>query len=197
VLALAALLPPFFLARNGYKVDVFEKNSAPGGRCSQLIRNGYRFDLGASMLIMPGIYRQVFDSLGIPLFDDPDIRPMDELYKIYFDNQKVLSFTSSENEMQRQLEKFEPGSFKQAQRYVRQGYGFYKTGINELIGRNYDHLFQFITPKNTMLLFRLKTFISNYSYASKFLRVNTFGWPIPFRTSTLAKALLMPLHFFQ
>jgi phytoene desaturase (3,4-didehydrolycopene-forming) len=45
-----------YLAKNGYSVAVFEKNSAPGGRCGQLIHEGHRFDLGATMLIMPGIY---------------------------------------------------------------------------------------------------------------------------------------------
>ena len=35
-----------YLAKNGYSVNVYEKNSAPGGRCGQLIRDGHRFDLG-------------------------------------------------------------------------------------------------------------------------------------------------------
>ena len=55
-----------YLAKNGYNVTVYEKNSAPGGRCGQLIRDGHRFDLGATMLMMPDIYREIFDSLGIP-----------------------------------------------------------------------------------------------------------------------------------
>ena len=49
-----------YLARNGYKVDIFEKNSSPGGRCGQLISNGHRFDLGATMLMMPEIYRESY-----------------------------------------------------------------------------------------------------------------------------------------
>jgi len=38
------------------------------------------------MLMMPGIYTDVFNSLGIPLFERKDIYPLDDLYKIYFDN---------------------------------------------------------------------------------------------------------------
>lgn len=56
-----------YLAKNGYKVSVYEKNSSPGGRCGQLIRDGHRFDLGATMMMMPGIYHEVFGSLGIGL----------------------------------------------------------------------------------------------------------------------------------
>jgi phytoene dehydrogenase-like protein len=44
-----------YLAKGGYSVSIYEKNSSPGGRCGQLVRDGHRFDLGATMLLMPGI----------------------------------------------------------------------------------------------------------------------------------------------
>ena len=69
-----------YLAKKGYEVSVYEKNSTPGGRCGQLIREGHRFDLGATMLMMPGIYREIFDSLGIPLFENNKIIPLGNLY---------------------------------------------------------------------------------------------------------------------
>jgi phytoene dehydrogenase-like protein len=34
-----------YLSKNGYIVDIYEKNSSPGGRCGQLVREGHRFDL--------------------------------------------------------------------------------------------------------------------------------------------------------
>lgn len=40
----AGITSAIFLAEGGYSVDVFEKNSTPGGRCSQLIKEGHRFD---------------------------------------------------------------------------------------------------------------------------------------------------------
>ena len=56
-----------FLAQNGYKVEIYEKNSNPGGRCGQMEREGHRFDLGASILLMPSIYRTVFSAMGIDM----------------------------------------------------------------------------------------------------------------------------------
>jgi phytoene desaturase len=159
-----------FLAKNGYKVTVFEKNASPGGRCGQLVANNYRFDLGATMLIMPGIYRQVFGSLGISLFENGDILPLDELYTIFFDDNTELTFSPDENIMQSQLEKIEPGSSVKASDYVKKGYDIFKIGINQLIAKNYNNAFQFINFKNTLLLIKLKTYISNYAYAKKFFR---------------------------
>ena len=159
-----------YLAKNGYKVDIYEKNSAPGGRCGQMITQGYRFDLGATMLMMPGIYRRVFQSLGISLFEDGDVKPLENLYSIYFDDNTILDFTSDETRMRNQLEAIEPGSFEKSREYISKGYSIFKTGVDQFIGRNFYHLFQFANFKNIGLLIRLKTYISNASYTRKFFR---------------------------
>jgi Phytoene dehydrogenase and related proteins len=117
-----------YLAKNGYSVTVFEKNSTPGGRCGQMIRDGHRFDLGATMLVMPEIYQEIFKSLGIPLFENNEIKPLDNLYKIYFDNNDVLAFTTDKEKMKIQLEKIEPGSFEKSLKYVADGYEIFQMG---------------------------------------------------------------------
>ena len=157
-----------YLAKNGYSVAVFEKNSAPGGRCGQLIREGHRFDLGATMLMMPGIYREIFDTLGIPLFENNDIKPLENLYKIYFDNNDILAFSTNKEKMQIQLEKIEKGSFAKSQKYVAKGYEIFQTGMNKLIGRNFDNIFQFANFRNIGMLIKLKTYISNWRYVKNF-----------------------------
>lgn len=159
-----------YLAKNGYIVTVFEKNSAPGGRCGQLIRDGHRFDLGATMLLMPGIYRQVFSELGINLFEGKDILPLKELYTIWFDNGEKIDFTSDEQRMKEQLEKIEPGSFEESRKYVTAGYNIFRLGMAKLVGRNFYNILQFANFKNIGLLIKLKTYISNWKYARKFFR---------------------------
>jgi phytoene desaturase len=157
-----------YLVKKGYSVSVFEKNSAPGGRCGQLIREGHRFDLGATMLMMPAIYREIFESLGIPLFENTDIKPLDNLYKIYFDNNDVIAFSSDKEKMKNQLEKIEPGSYAKSQKYVEDGYEIFQIGMNKLIGRNFDNIFQFANFRNIAMLIKLKTYISNWKYVKKF-----------------------------
>ena len=159
-----------YLAKAGYKVDIYEKNSTPGGRCGQLIREGHRFDLGATMLMMPGIYRDIFGSLGIPLFEDGEMTPLEDLYKIYFDNNEILAFSPDKEKMKAQLEKIEPGSFEKSQKYVTDGYEIFKIGIGKLIGRNFYNIFQFANLRNIGMLIKIKAYISNYRYVKKFFR---------------------------
>jgi phytoene desaturase len=157
-----------YLAKKGYSVSVFEKNSSPGGRCGQLIREGHRFDLGATMLMMPAIYREIFETLGIPLFENTEIKPLDDLYKIYFDNNDVIAFSADKEKMRNQLEKIEPGSYAKSQKYVEDGYEIFQIGMTKLIGRNFDNIFQFANFRNIGMLIKLKTYISNWKYVKKF-----------------------------
>jgi phytoene desaturase len=159
-----------YLAKEGYKVTVYEKNSSPGGRCGQLIRDGHRFDLGATMLLMPGIYRRVFGELGIGLFEGKEIVPLEDLYTIWFDDGEKIDFTSDESRMKDQLEKIEPGSFEKSKKYVTAGYNIFSLGMDKLVGRNFYNLLQFANFKNIGLLIKLKTYISNWNYARKFFR---------------------------
>lgn len=157
-----------YLAKKGYIVSVYEKNSEPGGRCGQLIREGHRFDLGATMLMMPGIYHEVFDSLGIRLDEGIDIVPMVNLYKIFFSDGSCLDFTSDKERMKLQLEKIELGSFKKSEEYVSRGYEIFRLGIDKLIGRNFYNLFQMVNLKNIPLLFKIKAFTPHIKYAKRY-----------------------------
>jgi len=82
-----------YLARNGYSVEIFEKNNFPGGRFGQLTRDGYRFDMGATMMLMPEVYRDIFRTLGTELEDELSVTEMEDLYTLWFDNG---SFTTTE-----------------------------------------------------------------------------------------------------
>jgi phytoene desaturase len=159
-----------YLAKNGYSVDVYEKNSSPGGRCSQLTRDGHRFDLGATMLLMPDIYRSVFESLGLDFEGSLSLKPLENLYNIYFDDNQILEFTTDQKRMKEQLERIEPGSFRKSEEYVSKGYSIFKLSMGKLIDRNFYNLFQFVKPANVPLLFKIRAFTSHYRYARQFFK---------------------------
>lgn len=157
-----------FLAKNGFKVKVYEKNTAPGGRCGRIIREGHRFDLGATIFLMPNIYREVFQSMGLKLEECFEIIPLETLYTLYFSDGNKIAFSSNLNKMQSQLESIEPGSFRKLMFYIASGYHKYLLSIKELIGRNFYHLFEFVNLKNVLLLLKLTVHIRHNRYAGRF-----------------------------
>lgn len=158
------------LAGNGFDVTVYEKNSAPGGRASQLVRDGHRFDLGATIFLMPEIYRDAFAGMGINLDEFIEFIPMDTLYQLYFDDGSILDFTTDDKKMEAQLEAIEPGSYRKMKSYLAQGYGFLQIGLSRLLGRNFYRLFDFVNPGNIGLLIQLKAYLRHQTFAGRFFR---------------------------
>lgn len=159
-----------YLAKNGYEVNIYEKNSGPGGRCGQLIHEGHRFDLGATMLLMPGVYKEVFESLGLNFRLLLEPKQLEDIYKLYFDNGDELVFTTDLKKMEAQHEAVEKGSFRSAESYVAEGYNFYKIAHKNLIGRNFYNIFEFATIKNMFMLFKLKTYLTHQKYVKRFFK---------------------------
>jgi phytoene desaturase len=159
-----------YLARQGYSVTVYEKNPFPGGRCSQLIRDGHRFDLGATIYLMPGVYDKIFESLGIKREEFFDSTPLPTLYSIYNDDGTSIAFTSDKTKLYNQLESFEKGSSAKAEKVISEGYENFNLATDHLLGRNFYNLFQFMTLRNANLLIRLNAHLRHTSYIKKFFR---------------------------
>ena len=52
------------LGKSGYRVDVYEKNDAVGGRIAVVEQDGFTFDLGPSWYLMPEVFAQYYELLG-------------------------------------------------------------------------------------------------------------------------------------
>jgi phytoene desaturase len=159
-----------YLAREGYKVSVYEKNSAPGGRCGQILRDGHRFDLGATMLLMPGIYKEVFSSLGMNLEECLELKKLSTAYTIYFDDGTEIALSHNKDKMEELLESIEKGSFAKYLEYISEGYRFFQFALRKLLARNFYHFFEFINFKNLGLLLKLKIHIKHFTYAGRFFK---------------------------
>lgn len=66
---IAGLATSIRLAAKGMKVDVYEKNSYPGGKLSEIQVGKYRFDAGPSLFTMPHYLEDTFQSAGLKLSD--------------------------------------------------------------------------------------------------------------------------------
>lgn len=54
------------LATQGHKVTVFEKNTYPGGKLSEMQLQGYRFDKGPSLLTLPNLIDELTELCSYP-----------------------------------------------------------------------------------------------------------------------------------
>ena len=150
------------LACAGYSVTVLEKNATPGGRCGQLVRDGHRFDTGATLFLMPEVFAETYAALGTRMADHLDLRRIDPTYRIRFGDGTELALTSDLNALQAQLEAIEPGSFGGVLRYLVEGHRHYHLSLQRFVGRNFYSLLDYFSLKNLPLLFELKALVNHY-----------------------------------
>jgi phytoene desaturase len=91
------------LAGRGYQVEVFEKNPWLGGKAAQLQEQGFRFDMGPTILIQPSVLRRVFLEAGRDLDDYIKMVRLDPQWRCFFDNGSVLDLKHDVGEMAIQL----------------------------------------------------------------------------------------------
>jgi phytoene desaturase len=157
------------LARKGYHVTIFEKNVHPGGRCGTYVKDGHRFDIGATFLMMPGVYEEAFSAVGKSMSDELTLYRMDPVYRVKFPGDKEISFTSDMAKLQDQFEQIEEGSYGRFLKLMSKGFEIYKKSM-PLIDRNFFRFFDFSLIKYPFLLFKYKAFHNQYNYISKFFK---------------------------
>ena len=158
------------LARHGYEVTMAEKCQRPGGRCGRMVVNGYHFDTGVTLFLMPELYAQTFTALGERMEDHLDLRRIDPTYHLYFKDDSKLQLTSNLGAMQAQLEAIEPGSFGQFLSYIREGHRHYELSLLHLVTRDFRSLPEFLNIKNLLLFLRLKLFTIHTSYVDRYFK---------------------------
>ncbi len=107
-----SLTAAMLLAHHGYEVDVFENQSYLGGRTSDFMLDGYRFDLGPTFLMMNYIMEEVFELTGRNVHDYMDIRSIDPLYRLKFGREIEFFPTRDRQYMKEQMDKLFPGEYK-------------------------------------------------------------------------------------
>ncbi len=167
---IAGITTAIYLARKGFDVTVYEKNSFPGGRCGQILRDGHRFDLGATIFLMPEIYKKVFKSLGLTLDDCFESTPLSTLYTMHFGDGSSLRFSTDKSVLKEELERVETGSYEKSQELIKTGYRLFELSMDRLLGRNFYRIWDFVTLSNALLLLRLKTYMRHMTLVKRYFK---------------------------
>ena len=85
-----------YLAKNGFEVTVFEKNSSLGGRARQFSKKGFTFDMGPSWYWMPDVFDKFFNDFGKETRSDfYKLKKLNPAYKVYFGENDSISIEDS------------------------------------------------------------------------------------------------------
>jgi diapolycopene oxygenase len=97
------------LAARGYEVTVFEKNPWLGGKAAVLAEEGFRFDMGPTILLRPSVLRRIFAEAGRDLDDYVKMVRLDPQWRCFFEDGLVLDLKHDNAEMAASLDALRPG----------------------------------------------------------------------------------------
>ncbi len=122
------------LQAKGMHVTLIEKNAKVGGHASQLVKDGYTFDMGPSIITAPDLIQRLFECAGARMEDALDLVKLDPFYRIYFHDGTHLDYTDDSGQMKQQMAQFSTADAENYDRFMAHTRQLYDAVITDGLG---------------------------------------------------------------
>lgn len=158
------------LAKAGYTVAIYEKNSHAGGRINAVKQNGYTFDIGPSWYLMPEIFEHYYELFGKSAQQRLDLIRFEPGYKVFFEHNDPLVINGNVSRDKVTFEAIEPGAGAALERYTAISSQTYHLSVQYFLYNNFQALRDILRwpiikniPRMLGMVFRnLDTYVSSY-----------------------------------
>lgn len=93
-------------AARGHAVTLYDKNDWTGGKAAVLEAEGYRFDMGPTILTVPRVLERIFGEAGDPISRHLELLRLDPQWRCFFGEGEVLDLVEDVPTMARSIEAF-------------------------------------------------------------------------------------------
>ncbi|KAI1876181.1 uncharacterized protein JN550_001677 [Neoarthrinium moseri] len=171
------------LAKLGFQVTVLEKNSFTGGRCSLIHHEGYRFDQGPSLLLLPKLFKEAFYDLDTSLeAEGVELLQCPSNYNVWFSDGESFELSTDLSRMKTQIERWEgKDGFERYLAWLREAHQHYELSVSDVLHKNFTKWWDLANPGFIRTGLKLHPLHSIWSRASKYFwterlrRVFTFA----------------------
>ncbi len=156
------------LAAKGLRVEIYEKNTFPGGRAAQRKVKGYTIDLGPTFLLMPGEFEELFTYCGKKM---SDVLPLDLLapsYRLHFWDAQHLDVSSNLPAMLNEIKRVAPEDALGFLRFLEHEYSVYETVYTNFIAQSPTSMMEIIFSGKFWSFLNADGFHSMWDHADSF-----------------------------
>ncbi|MCB0729090.1 MAG: phytoene desaturase [Ignavibacteriae bacterium] len=100
---IGGMVTAIYLAHKGNDVEIHEMNDAPGGKMSELTKDGFRFDMGPSLITMPDVFKEFFSDLGRNMNDYFELTPLECSTKYFWSDGVVFNSYTDPSMLSKEL----------------------------------------------------------------------------------------------
>jgi len=156
-----------YLIKNGFEVTIYEKNKTLGGRANIIEKDGFRFDVGPSLLNYPWVFEELFKTLDENLHDHLNLIKIETGVKFLWDDKETFSVTSDYPNLSKEVSRLENSNINGLQSFLKINSKRYKTAFEKLLNTNLDNPFKWGARLGFKELISGSMFKSMYSDLNK------------------------------
>lgn len=157
----SALAASCYLAQQGNKVTIYEKNDTIGGRARQFKKDGFTFDMGPSWYWMPDVFERFFHDFSKKTSDYYELIKLNPAYRVYFGINDFINIYDNLDEIKSTFENIEKGSGAKLEAFISHAKSNYDIAIKELVYRPGVSPLELITPQTILKLNQFFSTVSN------------------------------------
>ncbi len=148
------------LAARGHRVILWEKNDWLGGKAAVLEEEGFRFDMGPTILTVPAVLKRIFAEAGRSLDAAMDLRRLDPQWRCFFEDGSVLDLTENVDEMAKTLDGYAPGNSQGYRDFIGMSQGLHEVSEKFFFWRSVEDIRDTMDFKKGMDLATLRDVLS-------------------------------------
>ena len=148
----SSLAAACYLAKYGYQVSIFEKNSTLGGRARQLKKEGFTFDIGPTWYWMPDVFERFFRDFEKQPSDYYKLEKLNPAYSVYYGKNDFITIEDSLEKIYVAFEKEEKGSSEELKKFIGVAKSNYDIAIKDLVYNPGVSPLELVTPKTVTKL---------------------------------------------
>lgn len=179
---------------NFFDVHVYEKNSHAGGKANFINENGFRFDKGPSILTMPFVIKDLFDSANENIDEYLSIKKLDVYCKYFWEDGTVINAYSDLDKFEEEIKNVSTIDSKNLKKFLKYTNNIYDLTADLFLYKSFSELSTFINLNafKTLLQFwkidpfktmhdRISKYFKNEKIIQLFDRYATYNGSSPFK----------------
>lgn len=142
---IAGLAAAIRLKNKGYQVRVLEKNAYPGGKLTQIARNGFRFDAGPSLFTMPNLVTELFEISGKEATDYFNYDQLDVLCHYFYEDGTQIVASADIDTFAAEMEQKTTDSAEKIKKHLKKSAFIYEVTNDQFLNKSLHKIASFLS----------------------------------------------------
>ena len=154
------------LRNKGYDVQVLEKNAYPGGKLTQIVGNGFRFDAGPSLFTMPDLVTELFEICNKKATDYFNYDKLDVLCNYFYEDGTRIEASSDIATFANEIELKTTDSAESVIKHLQKSKFIYQVTEEQFLRKSLHKINSFLSLSTLKSIFKLP-FLNIFSSMNK------------------------------